>query len=466
MSLSEEGGTIEALKARLVEGLSKIPAVLNDRTLWESDRRAVFSLLRKSLQGLTASGLLEGVLLSNTAIEDTLLFLIAMGKHHPNRRTQLETCFRTIGASYNWSMAFRGSRKVRSALQLLTAEMREKVLEISDCKEILVLLKELPESEQWAPAAFSTTPAPRKRSVLPQQPVQPLQELEEQLLETSFATEADGPSPDVSMEGHAEEACAADEPVQDSNQKDLKKLFCQEAPELKVSKPDSLSDRDASNFEEPGRLKSEELIQAAKENNEPTHHAAYELKLAMHPSSPSKHSSILIDTSAAITAAVVMPPLSPITSPSKVQSGSPQLPFLKSPIGKPTGRPVSTPTSWLSRRTGGSATPSGNTPSNLTPASKEGMLGPRRPGSKELTKDGLRELFQIHQANARVRTPSAGTPTVRHGFSGFSSSTAPSPAARGAGSSTPQVFGRSQLLDRLKRKFSMGRASPDLLQAS
>lgn len=455
MTLSEEGGMTESLKARLIEGLAKIPALLNDRMMWESDRRAVFSLLRKSLQGLTASGMLEDVLFSNRAMEDTLLFLIAMGKHHPHRQIQLETCFRIIGASYNWSMAFRGSRKVRSALQSLTAEMREQVLEISECKDILVLMKELPESEQWEPAALSSTSTTTsKQLALHQQPVKPLRGLEEELLETSFSTETNGlcvEPPLVSVKQHTEETCAAHDPEQDSHQEDQTQHFSLQAPRVAGNRLESPLDQDARNITDKAtcRRKTEKLIQAAGEE-EQVNLSAFELKIVMHPSSPSKSSPLMVDTSAAITAANAMLPVSPITSPSKVQNGSPQLPFLKSPIGKPAGRPLSTPKSWLTRRSGGSSTPSAITPSSSTPASQERTLGPRRPGSKELTKEGLRKLFQAHQAGARVRTPSSGTPTVRRGFSGVSSSTAPSSAALGAGSATPQGFGRSQLLDRLK----------------
>ena len=78
-----------------------------------------FTMLVKGCREAAEEGFLEAPIYNNIQIEAAWLFLFEVRRRHVNKRKQLQECIRALGASYNWSMALFGSRKVQDALRAL-----------------------------------------------------------------------------------------------------------------------------------------------------------------------------------------------------------------------------------------------------------------------------------------------------------------------------------------------------------
>ena len=83
------------------------------------DFDTTFSMLVKGCREVAEEGFLEAPIYNNAQIEAAWLFLFEVRRRHVNKRKQLQECIRTLGSSYNWSMARFGSRKVQDALRAL-----------------------------------------------------------------------------------------------------------------------------------------------------------------------------------------------------------------------------------------------------------------------------------------------------------------------------------------------------------
>merc|ERR1712150_146656 len=135
--LTEEEEALRRRAGRLLESLRQIPKVLYELRAWENDHETVFSLFRRGCLDGATIGILEAPLYTNQQIEDAWLFLFEMCQKHPNRRKQIEECSSILGASYNWSMTLRGSRKIRAALTEMSSTLRRQLLEAAVAHDLL-----------------------------------------------------------------------------------------------------------------------------------------------------------------------------------------------------------------------------------------------------------------------------------------------------------------------------------------
>merc|ERR1712150_3529 len=135
--LTEEEEALRRRAGRLLESLRQIPKVLYELRAWENDHETVLSLFRRGCLDGATIGILEAPLYTNQQIEDAWLFLFEMCQKHPNRRKQIEECSSILGASYNWSMTLRGSRKIRAALTEMSSTLRRQLLEAAVAHDLL-----------------------------------------------------------------------------------------------------------------------------------------------------------------------------------------------------------------------------------------------------------------------------------------------------------------------------------------
>jgi len=125
---------------RLLESLTQIPSLLRDDEAWSTERRSVFSSLRRGLVDCITNGCLEAPIFGNRQIEDAFLFLLTLGLRSERRRDNVLLCFQCLRSSESWSMVFRGSRRILEQLKELPEEFRDRVLEAADASDLLLLL--------------------------------------------------------------------------------------------------------------------------------------------------------------------------------------------------------------------------------------------------------------------------------------------------------------------------------------
>eukprot|EP00931_Biecheleriopsis_adriatica_P014773 TRINITY_DN11681_c0_g1_i1.p1 TRINITY_DN11681_c0_g1~~TRINITY_DN11681_c0_g1_i1.p1 ORF type:complete len:314 (+),score=54.61 TRINITY_DN11681_c0_g1_i1:74-1015(+) len=150
-SRTDEAAKLLESRGELLESLSRIPALLAEQKVWESEHRVVFSLLRKGLQASLANGSLEAPIYSNSQIEDALVFLVAIGRRYPRRKEHVRTAFKLLRQSKNWCIALRGSLKFHEVLKSLPMEFQEEILSDVEARELLLLMAHPRSKDQVEP---------------------------------------------------------------------------------------------------------------------------------------------------------------------------------------------------------------------------------------------------------------------------------------------------------------------------
>ncbi|CAE7464357.1 DDX47 [Symbiodinium sp. CCMP2592] len=164
LPLTERDVAIRQRSARLLQALQRVEGGSYKEKADDFD--TTFSMLVKGCREVAEEGFLEAPIYNNAQIEAAWLFLFEVRRRHVNKRKQLQECVRTLGSSYNWSMALFGSRKVQDALRALPGDARAEILEDAGAMDLLSQLQPKympgePEPDESPPAQPSWPAGPQ-----------------------------------------------------------------------------------------------------------------------------------------------------------------------------------------------------------------------------------------------------------------------------------------------------------------